>query len=156
VQNVQGVLVADKLYQIELVSNIGTFLLYGMTCVICVIAFSSDAARNLFTTFILPILGAVLNVAMLIGVAYFAFAGGNAGAAVAAAGGTGFAQNDLFIAGAFSLAWLVIGFALLYIRKVTRGVPILHGLKAPLVHRELVLTVDHIPLTYATTERGML
>jgi hypothetical protein len=57
----------------------------------------------------------VLNVAMLIGVIYFAIAGG------------GSTQIDTIIAGAFSIAWLVIGFGYLYLRKLITGETILHS-----------------------------
>jgi amino acid transporter len=109
-----GVLNANNLTQITLISNIGTFLLYGMTCIICVIAFAGVAGRSLFNTVFSPVLGAILNVGMLIGVLYFAIAGG------------GSSQTNTIIAGVVSVAWLVIGFAALYIRKLTQGVPILH------------------------------
>lgn len=108
-----GVLNIDNLTQVTLISNIGTFLLYGMTCIICIVAFASAAGRNFLTTILCPLLGVVLNAAMLIGVLYFAVAGG------------GSAQTDTIIAGVFSILWLVVGFAFLYIRKVTTGVPIL-------------------------------
>ncbi len=61
-----GVLNVNNLTQVTLVSNIGTFLLYGMTCIICVIAFAGVVGRNVFSTILAPILGAVLNIAMLI------------------------------------------------------------------------------------------
>ena len=35
--------------------------------------------------------------------------------------------RDTSIALGFAVAWLVIGFAYLYIRKLVSGVPILHG-----------------------------
>ncbi|MBV8695252.1 MAG: APC family permease, partial [Ktedonobacteraceae bacterium] len=53
-----GVINIDHLTQVTLVSNIGTFLLYGMTCLICIIAFAGVAARNVFTTVLAPALGA--------------------------------------------------------------------------------------------------
>src|SRR5436305_2733735 len=109
-----GVLSIDNLTQVTLISNIGTFLLYGMTCLICIIAFAGVAARNVLTTAILPAIGGILNVLMLIGVLYFAITGG------------GSAQVDTIIAGVFALAWLVIGFGYLYFRKLTQGIPILH------------------------------
>ncbi|MBV9019095.1 MAG: APC family permease [Ktedonobacteraceae bacterium] len=109
-----GVINIDHLTQVTLVSNIGTFLLYGMTCLICIIAFAGIAARNVFTTVLAPALGAILNVAMLLGVLYFAFAGGGSG------------QTDTLVALVFCLAWLVIGFGYLYIRKWRTGEPILH------------------------------
>ena len=109
-----GVLSADNLTQVTLVSNIGTFLLYGMTCIICIIAFAGVAGRSVFNTIVAPLLGAILNVGMLIGVLYFAISGG------------GSAQTDTIIAGVVSVAWLVLGFAYLFIRQATQGVAILH------------------------------
>jgi APA family basic amino acid/polyamine antiporter len=110
-----GVLSIDNLTQVTLISNIGTFLLYGMTCMICIVAFAGVKQRNLFSSFIAPLLGGLLNVAMLIGVLYFAITGG------------GSTQIDTITAGAFSIAWLLIGFATLYIRQLVKGVPILHS-----------------------------
>src|SRR5579883_433681 len=109
-----GVLSIDRLTQVTLVSNIGTFLLYGMTCLICIVAFVGVKKRAILSTFVAPLLGAVLNVLMLVGVLYFAIAGG------------GSSQSDTIIAVAFCLAWLVVGFGFLYIRKLVTGVPILH------------------------------
>src|SRR5579864_4737909 len=94
-----GVLNVDNLTQVTLISNVGTFLLYGMTCIICIIAFAGVASRNVLNTVIFPALGAVLNVAMLVGVMYFSIAGG------------GSTQTDTLVAVGFSVAWLVVGFA---------------------------------------------
>jgi APA family basic amino acid/polyamine antiporter len=109
-----GVLNVDNLTQVTLISNVGTFLLYGMTCIICIIAFAGVASRNILNTVIFPALGAILNVAMLVGVMYFSIAGG------------GSTQTDTLVAVGFSLAWLVVGFAFLYVRKLRTGIPILH------------------------------
>jgi amino acid transporter len=109
-----GVLSIDNLTQVTLVSNIGTFLLYGMTCVVCLVAFVGVRGRGLYSTIIAPALGSLLNVLMLVGVLYFAITGG------------GSTQVDTIIAGAFSLAWLGIGFGYLYMRKLVSGEPILH------------------------------
>jgi amino acid transporter len=109
-----GVLSVDNLLQITLISNIGTFLLYGMTCIICVIAFAGVAGRNVFSTIIAPVLGAILNIAMLIGVIYYAITGATN------------TRVDTIVAGAFSILFLILGFAFLYIRQMTTGIPILH------------------------------
>src|SRR5579883_2257251 len=45
-----GVLNANNLTQVTLISNVGTFLLYGMTCIICIIAFAGVVGRNIFNT----------------------------------------------------------------------------------------------------------
>jgi amino acid transporter len=109
-----GVLNANNLIQVAVVSNIGTFILYGITCIVCVIAFASVPGRGFFNTLIAPILGAVLNIAMLVGVVYFAIVGGDPG------------RTNVIIAGAFSIAWLVIGFLFLFGRKLVTGVAVLH------------------------------
>ena len=109
-----GVLSVDHLTQVTLVSNIGTFLLYGMTCLVCIIAFAGVKKRGIFSTVLAPGLGTILNVLMLAGVIYFAIAGG------------GSTQTDTLIAAGFSVAWLVIGFAFLWIRQMVTGIPILH------------------------------
>ncbi len=124
-----GVINVNNLTQVTLISNIGTFLLYGMTCIICVIAFAGVVGRSIFNTIIAPVLGAALNVAMLFGVLYFALAGG------------GSSQTNTIIAGAFSILWLAVGFVYLYIRKLRTGRPILH----PEDHKEK-LNEDGIPL----------
>ncbi len=109
-----GVLNINNLTQVTLISNIGTFLLYGMTCVICIISFAGIAKRGLFSTILAPGLGAVLNVGMLFGVIYFAITAGGA------------SKVNTIIAIGFAIAWLIIGFAYLYIRKLISGTPILH------------------------------
>ncbi|MDQ2885771.1 MAG: APC family permease [Chloroflexota bacterium] len=110
-----GVLNVNNLTQVTLVSNIGTFLLYGMTCIICVIAFAGVVGRSVFSTVIAPVLGAVLNIGMLIGVIFYAITAG------------GSSQINTIVAGVFSIAWLIIGFGYLYIRKLVAGIPILHS-----------------------------
>ena len=110
-----GVLNVNNLTQVTLISNIGTFLLYGMTCIICIIAFAGVVGRSVFSTILAPVLGAVLNIAMLIGVIYYAITAGGA------------SQTNTIVAGVFSIAWLVIGFGYLYIRKLVAGIPILHA-----------------------------
>ncbi|MFC0080757.1 APC family permease [Aciditerrimonas ferrireducens] len=77
---VYGVHTVDNLTQITLASNIGTFLVYGMTCLICVVAFASRHDKHTVKHLVLPGLGLVMNVAELIGVVYLAIAGGGSGA----------------------------------------------------------------------------
>ncbi len=127
-----GVLNVNNLTQVTLVSNIGTFLLYGMTCIICIVAFAGVVGRNAFSTIIAPILGAVLNIGMLIGVIFYAITAGGA------------SQINTIVAGVFSIAWLIIGFGYLYIRKLVSGTPILH----PEDHKEKINT----PMDAVATE----
>ena len=109
-----GVLNVDNLTRITLISNIGTFLLYGMTCIICVVAFAGVVGRNVFSTLIAPILGATLNILLLIGVIYYAITSG------------GNSQVDTIVAVVVALVWLILGFVYLFVRQSATGVPILH------------------------------
>jgi amino acid transporter len=109
-----GVLDVDKLTQVTLISNIGTFILYGMTCIICIIAFTGVSGRNVFSTIIAPALGAMLNIVMLVFVIYYAIVGASN------------TKLDAIVAGTFSLAFLVFGFAFLFMRKLITGLPILY------------------------------
>jgi amino acid transporter len=109
-----GVLTIDNLTQVTLISNIGTFLLYGMTCIICVIAFAGVAGRNVFSTIIAPVIGAILNILMLVFVLYYAIVG------------SANTQVDAIVAGTFSIGFLVLGFAFLFGRQLMTGVRVLH------------------------------
>ncbi len=109
-----GVLSVDNLTRITLISNIGTFLLYGMTCIICVVAFAGVVGRNVFSTIIAPVLGATLNILLFIGVIYYAITSGGA------------TQLDTIIAIIIAVVWLALGFVYLFVRHSTTGIPILH------------------------------
>ena len=65
----------DNLVQITLASNIGTFMVYGATCVIAFVAFASRHDKHLFKHQFIPGLGALMNFAELIGVVYIAITG---------------------------------------------------------------------------------
>lgn len=120
-----GVLSIDNLTQVTLISNVGTFLLYGMTGIICMVAYARSATENVFARVVYPILTLVLNVAMLVGVIYYAITSG------------GSTQTDTIIAIVFSAGWLVVGFAYLWIKSRMDGIPILHpeDHKAKMVQR---------------------
>ena len=68
-----GVLSADHLLQITLISNLGTFLLYGLTCIATYIAFSHVADANPITTKVIPVIGVIGNFGLMIADIYFAF-----------------------------------------------------------------------------------
>ena len=52
--------------QVTLASNTGTFLVYGATCMIAVIAFSHRHDKHIFKHYVVPVIGALMNVAMLL------------------------------------------------------------------------------------------
>jgi hypothetical protein len=65
----------DNLTQITLASNLGTFIVYGATCGIALVAFASRHDRHLVKHIAIPGLGLVLNVFEMLGVLYIAVTG---------------------------------------------------------------------------------
>lgn len=82
---------------VTLISNIGTFLLYGMTNIVALVAFSKQPKRNPLTAIIIPILGAIANIAMLIAVVVLGIISG---------GGT---MISALIAIGVAIVWLIVG-----------------------------------------------
>jgi amino acid transporter len=68
----------DKLTQITLASNVGTFILYGITCLISLVAFWSHRDHDLVKHKVVPFAGAFLNIFMMLAVFYVAFSTGGA------------------------------------------------------------------------------
>jgi amino acid transporter len=75
---IYGVVNADNLAVTIYGSNIGTFLVYGMTNMIALVAFWSAHERGFIKHRVVPFLGAVANLGMLLGVFYLAILAGNA------------------------------------------------------------------------------
>jgi APA family basic amino acid/polyamine antiporter len=92
-----AVLSADNLLQITLASNTGTFLVYGMTCALVLVAFGGQHKRNFLKHVLVPTLGMLANIGMLIGIVYMS---------VSAGGST---QTDTLIALAIVGVWIVVG-----------------------------------------------
>jgi amino acid transporter len=87
----------DNITQVTLASNTGTFLVYGMTCVIAIVAFASRHDRHPLKHFAIPGLGALMNLAELFGVVFLAI---NAG---------GQSSKDAYKALGIVGVWIVIG-----------------------------------------------
>src|SRR3984893_16847404 len=66
----------DNLTQIPLASNIGTFLVYGATCAIALIACASPHDKHFIKHLAIPGLGAAMNIVELLAVLYIAFSEG--------------------------------------------------------------------------------
>jgi len=92
-----GVLNVDNLTQITLASNTGTFLIYGLTNLICLVAFWSRAGANLMKHKIVPLLGFLANLMMLVGVVVLSFKAG------------GSTSRDTIIALGMVVVWLGVG-----------------------------------------------
>ncbi|SPF50207.1 Amino acid transporter [Syntrophobacter sp. SbD1] len=112
-----GVLSVVNLTAITFWSNIGTFVLYGMTNVIALVAFLRHPQRNAFTHIVVPVLGTFANIAMLVAVLYLGILGG----------------GDTQTAAMYSIiatgVWLVIGVVYLFVqssrtRRKIIGVPV--------------------------------
>jgi amino acid transporter len=87
----------DNITQITVASNTGTFLVYGMTCIIAIVAFASRHDRHAIKHFIAPGIGALMNLAELFGVVYLAVTAGGATA------------KDAYKSLAMVGGWIVLG-----------------------------------------------
>ncbi|MDE3112569.1 MAG: APC family permease [Chloroflexota bacterium] len=90
-----GTLSVVTLTGITLASNFGTFVLYGLTCLIAVNAFLGRADFSFVKHAVVPILGFLANMVMLITIFALGFIGG------------GDAQTESFMALGFAGVWLV-------------------------------------------------
>jgi amino acid transporter len=99
----------DNITQITLASNTGTFLVYGMTCLIAIVAFSNRHDKHWFKHYAIPGLGVLMNVAVLFGVVYLAIDSG------------GETATDAYKALAIVGVWIVIGVAWVVFNPSKRG-----------------------------------
>ncbi len=105
----------DTLTQITLVSNIGTFLLYGMTCAITFVAFHrATPGYNFFKHRIVPGLGLIANLGMLLGVVYLSVLSG------------GSTARDVQVAIGAVVVFMLLGGVLLFINSRSSGRSIIH------------------------------
>jgi APA family basic amino acid/polyamine antiporter len=88
----------DNITQITLASNTGTFLVYGLTCVVAVVAFAERHDKHVLKHTIVPSVGALMNLAELFGVVYLAITAGGA------------SSKDAYKALGLVVVWIVIGF----------------------------------------------
>ncbi|HEX7498480.1 MAG TPA: APC family permease [Candidatus Limnocylindrales bacterium] len=100
-----AVLSADNLLQITLASNTGTFLVYGMTCGLVLVAFGHEHKRNLIRHVIVPVLGLLANIGMLVGIVYMSVSSG------------GSTQTDTLIALGIVGVWILVGAAWLVVNS---------------------------------------
>jgi basic amino acid/polyamine antiporter, APA family len=110
-----GVLNVNNLTQVTLVSNIGTFIFYGLTCAITFVASIDHLLgdeSNVLQAKVIPVIGAFMNFAMMFGVFYFGFTAGGDSAKNA--------QIAIFVSAVFFL----LGFAYVIMTSIMRGRPI--------------------------------
>ncbi len=87
----------DNITQVTTASNTGTFLVYGMTCVVALVAFASRHDKHVVKHMAVPGIGALMNLAMLFGVVYLAITAG------------GSSSKDAYKSLAIVGIWIVIG-----------------------------------------------
>ena len=105
----------DNVTIVTLVSNIGTFMLYGLTCGVTLIATLEhllDGEHNPFKTIVIPTLGLVMNILMVCGIFYYGLTG------------VGNAKINSITAIGISIAFFVVGFAYLIGNSLIKGEPI--------------------------------
>ncbi len=104
-----GALSVTNLTAIGLLSNIGTFILYGMTNLIALVAFLRHPQRNLVTHILVPIVGFAANIAMLLAVLYLGILGG----------------GDTLVAALMAIiatgVWLVLGIMYFVVQSARTG-----------------------------------
>jgi hypothetical protein len=105
----------DNVTIVTLVSNIGTFMLYGLTCGVTLIATLDhllDGEGNPIKTIVIPALGLVMNLVMVCGIFYYGLTG------------TGNAKINSITAIGISAAFFVAGFAYLIGDSLLKRKPI--------------------------------
>jgi basic amino acid/polyamine antiporter, APA family len=108
-----GALNVDNLTKITLASNTGTFLVYGLTNLIALVAFLGRPSANMFKHVIVPVLGFVANLIMLVFVVKLSISAG------------GSTQKDTVAALAMVVVWIVAGIVWLVGNSATSRQPIL-------------------------------
>ena len=116
VSAVLGVIGAKSVFTVSLItlaSNTGTFLVYGMSCLIAIVAFASRHDRHVIKHYVIPGLGMFMNIAELLGVIYLAVkSGGDAG-------------KEAYYALGIVVAWIIAGFIWVAFNPAMRGKKVL-------------------------------
>ena len=120
-----GVINVDHLTQITLASNTGTFLIYGLTNLICLVAFWSRPVANFMKHKIVPLLGFLANLMMLVGVVILSFKAG------------GSTSRDTILALAMVVVWLGVGVVWFVLNTRKQGREVLVKSKPQLTQDDL-------------------
>ena len=87
----------DNITQITVASNTGTFLVYGMTCLVAIVAFASRHDRHIGKHYVVPGIGFLMNLGELFGVVYLAITAGGA------------TTKDAYKSLAIVVGWAILG-----------------------------------------------
>jgi amino acid transporter len=122
-----GVLNVDNLTQVTLASNTGTFLVYGLTNLIALVAFFGRPGAQFIKHRLVPLLGFLANLVMLFGVVFLSIKSG------------GSTSKDAIIALAMVVIWLAAGIAWFIVNTRKQGHQILVKAAPKLTDKELML-----------------
>jgi hypothetical protein len=107
-----GVLSLKNLTAVALLSNVGTFVLYGLTNVVAILAFAKEKS-SIFKRLVIPIAGFGANVLMLGALVWISIIGG------------GDAQWEALFAISGTVIWFVIGLAYFAANSKSKPSPLL-------------------------------
>jgi amino acid transporter len=107
-----GVLSLKNLTAIALLSNVGTFILYGLTNVVAMLAFQKERS-SIFKRLIIPISGFAANIVMLSALVWISIIGG------------GDAQWEALFAISGTIIWFAIGLAYFAANSKSKPSPLL-------------------------------
>jgi amino acid transporter len=120
-----GVLSVDNMTQITWASNIGTFMLYGLTNLIALWAFLGRPNSSIIKHKLVPIAGFLANLLMLVAVLYIG----------ASAGGS--SATDAIIALVMVAVWMIVGIVWFIINTRKQGQKVLIKGAKQLTHEDL-------------------
>lgn len=110
-----GVLSVTNLLAITFLQNLGTFIVYGMTNLVALVAFLRHPQRNPITHILVPILGILTNMAMLVGIFYLGMLGG------------GVTRDAAIISIVATLIWIAAGIVYLLTNSKKLGRKVFDG-----------------------------
>jgi basic amino acid/polyamine antiporter, APA family len=108
-----GTLSVVSLTAVTLASNLGTFILYALTCLWTIVAFTGRPERSGLKHVVVPVLGLFANLVMLVTIFWMGFLGG------------GDSQTESIGALAIALVWAVLSAGYVIVRSRRSGRPIL-------------------------------
>ncbi|HET7487096.1 MAG TPA: APC family permease [Acidimicrobiales bacterium] len=110
---IYGVKSVNTLTQITLASNTGTFIVYGLTCLVALVAFASRHDKAFLKHRVAPALGFLMNLAEFFGVIYIAVKSGGA------------TSRNAYIALGMVAVWVVAGGIWVAMNPKMRGVKLI-------------------------------
>lgn len=108
-----GTLSVVSLTAVTLASNLGTFILYALTCLWTIVAFAGRPERSGFKHLLIPALGLLANLVMLVTIFWMGFLGG------------GDSQTESIGALIIAAVWAILSGAYVVVQSRRTGRPIL-------------------------------